>query len=188
MAYTPVTFDPLPVGHYSDRTNIPAAQTPQALALDANFAKLNTELGKLPAYLATVGRTVSTSVLSGLDADGDYHTFSASVWPALSFTVPACTGVQATLSTRAANAKTTAGIWVSATASGSAFKLTQPGSALRVFIKPNFGAMSTVHLWLVGTDLSIGGVITLTPHYMVPTQAAGGTEVGYGELVLTAVG
>jgi hypothetical protein len=188
MAYTPVTFDPLPVGRPTDRANIPAAQTPQALVLDGNFAKVNTALAGLPPYMATVGRTVSLSITSGLTADGNFHTIAASLWPALTFSVPACAGVLATLGTRALNTKATTGIWISASATGSAFKLVQSSAALRVFVQPNTGAHSTTHLWLTGTDIVVGGVITLTPQFMIPVQAAGGTSVEYGELTLTAVG
>jgi hypothetical protein len=184
MAYTPVIFDPLPVGRYSDRTSVPVTQTGQAAILDANFSKLSNELASLPAHSSINVRTVSGSIIAGWTFDGNWHTFAA--WaPLVTFQVPECSAVLATIGARVG--RTAGGFWVAGTPWGSAFTTTQSNGDLRIFIGSPTGAATSSHLWIVGRDITIGGTITLTPQYMLP-GAANSTALNYGELSMTALG
>lgn len=186
MPYSPVTFDPLPVQLGSARTSFTDAQVPQAQALDGNFAKLNTELNKLPGYLATMTRSTVVGPYSTFTVDNARHAFPAGTWASVTLTVPPdCIAVLATVGARLVKPAAT-GFFISPAVTGTAFTAVQPANVMEFYVTQETGAFSASRMWMVGTDITTGGLITMVPQYMIPSGA--GASVSYGELMLTAVG
>lgn len=186
MPYSPVTFDPLPVQLGSARTSFTDAQVPQALALDGNFAKLNTELGKLPGYLATMTRSTVVGPYSTMTVDNVRHAFPAGTWAAVTLTVPNdCVAVLATIGARSVKPGS-GGFFISGAATGSSFLAVQPSNVMEFFVTQDTGGYCASRMWMVGPDIIVGGQITVVPQYLLPSGT--GPSMSYGELMLTAVG
>ena len=184
MSFAPVTFDVIPMQSYNDRANPPAAQALQAPVIDTNFARLNTELAKLPTVSSSLYRSFGQPI-STFSSPGSWVTFPASNWAPLSFTVPEwATVVQVAIGASAFNnVSALTSIWIDAAASGPAVR--QGGLVLRTLYRNNGGYWSSAQLWRVGLELYGNATLTLTPRYNVSAYAAG--KVGASRTMVSAM-
>jgi hypothetical protein len=184
MPYNPVTFDVIPVQTYNDRANPPAAQALQAPVIDGNFAKLNAELGKQPAYSSSTFRSFG-SPLTTFSSPTNWVNFPASNWPALSFTVPDwATVVHVAIGASAYNnVSTLSSMWIDAAISGSA--VLKSGLTLRTLYRYNGGYWSSTSLWRVGVDVKANATLTLQPRYNLSAYTAG--KAGCSRTMLCAM-
>lgn len=184
MPYTPVVFTAIPTQTYSDRANPPSAQALQAPVIDANFAKLNTELAKLPKVSSSTFRTFG-SPQSVFSSPGNWVNFAASNWAALSFVVPDwATMVHVAIGASAFNnASTLSSMWIDAAISGSAVR--QAGLQLRTLYRYNGGYWSSTQLWRVGVEINANATLTLQPRYNLSAYVAG--KAGCSRTMLSAM-
>lgn len=173
MPYSPVTFAPLPVPLPNVRMNIPADQANQASVMDANFAKLNTELGKLPAYSATGVRVYQLATKNSGFTPGNWYTLPTSVMAPLTMTLPDCAVILAHCGARLQNQYSAdATFWFQAAPSGSGWLGTR---APRVCAQGQGTWLSACELWIAGVNFTPGATITLTPQYNLSAYGGAGT-------------
>jgi hypothetical protein len=186
MSFNPVAFATIPTQTYSDRFSPPAGQQLQAGPMDANFAALNTELRRQPTASSWVYRSYMVNAMTSGFAAGAWTDFPVATWAPISVTVPECTALHVAIGASGYNNHSgTSYLWVGAEVTGSAVRV--GGLLLRTRYSYDGGYWSSAKTWRIGTELSVGGVLTLSPQYLASLSSAGHIGASRGMISIMAL-
>lgn len=177
----PIAFTPTPADVGTDNADAEDAFTQVATVTNANFAKVNTYLR---AQIPVFGQTVQTGTITTGTA-GVWVTVGAN-WPALAITLPA--RVQSVMITIGA----TMDSWSALNFIGASFELTGATSIpsgrqdeRRILVQD--GRIETSRtLTYPGSSFTGGGVLTVTPQYMIYPSLVDGLALVQGSLQVIA--